>query len=129
MILFARVFSTTAGRWVRITLMALFALASSCSRESENAYAPQFADQPAARVTEYVFAVHPLHNPGRLFAVYGPIVEHLNANCRGIRFRLEASRKHGQLVQGHGAADGKCWPQSTENAIVLINMRLPPFLI
>ena len=97
MIPFGRTFSTVAGCWARIALMALFALAPGCSRERETTYAPQFADQPAADVVEYVFAIHPLHNPGRLFAVYGPIVEHLNANFPGVRFRLEASRNYAEF--------------------------------
>jgi ABC-type phosphate/phosphonate transport system substrate-binding protein len=97
MILFPRAFATTAGRWVRIALMMLFALASGCGRESQSGYTPQFADQPAAGLKEYLFAVHPLHNPERLFAVYGPIVEHLNVNFPGIRFRLEASRNYAEF--------------------------------
>ena len=94
---YARTFSTTAGCWARIALLALAALACGCSRESADGYAPQFADQPAVQATECVFAVHPLHNPARLFAVYGPIVEHLNANIPGIRFRLEASRNYAEF--------------------------------
>lgn len=96
MIFFARALSV-AGRPVHAALLLLFALASGCSRESPEGYAPQYADQPAAAITEYVFAVHPLHNPARLFAVYGPIVEHLNVNVPEIRFRLEASRNYAEF--------------------------------
>jgi phosphonate transport system substrate-binding protein len=97
MVRFARAFSTTTGRKLCIALAGLLALVSGCSRESATDYAPQFGGQPAARMTEYVFAVHPLHNPERLFAVYGPIVEHLNVNIPGIRFRLEASRDYAEF--------------------------------
>ncbi len=40
------------------------------------------------------FGVHPLHNPQRLFEVYGPIVEYLNGRVGGARLRLEASRSY-----------------------------------
>jgi len=94
---FARAISTPPGRPGCIALIALWALVSACGRESPDGYAPQFADQPAAEVAEILFAVHPLHNPERLFAIYGPIVEHLGANIPGIRFRLEASRNYAEF--------------------------------
>ena len=77
--------------------MMLLAFVSACGGNSDSGYAPQFADKPAVASTEEVFAVHPLHNPARLFAVYGPIVEYLNANIPGIRFRLEASRNYAEF--------------------------------
>ncbi len=97
MVGFAHAGWSSAGCWVRIALLGLLALASACSRESETDYAPQFADQPTAEYAELVFAVHPLHNPERLFAIYGPIIEHLNANIRGTRFRLDASRNYDEF--------------------------------
>ncbi|HEY5994325.1 MAG TPA: PhnD/SsuA/transferrin family substrate-binding protein, partial [Gallionellaceae bacterium] len=48
--------------------------------------------QPAGK--EYIFAVHPLHNPARLFEVYGPLIDYLNRNIPGVTFRLEASRNY-----------------------------------
>lgn len=40
------------------------------------------------------FGVHPLHNPGRLMALYGPIVEALNESLPDVVIRLEASRDY-----------------------------------
>jgi phosphonate transport system substrate-binding protein len=58
-------------------------------------YQPSFSGKPGTQETaEYVFAVHPLHNPERLFAVYGPITDYLSARMPGARFRLEASRNY-----------------------------------
>ena len=58
-------------------------------------YQPEYSDKPkAAGATEYVFAIHPLHNPERLFAVYGPIADYLSAHIPGAQFRLEASRNY-----------------------------------
>ncbi|MCI5121056.1 MAG: phosphate/phosphite/phosphonate ABC transporter substrate-binding protein [Candidatus Electrothrix sp. AUS4] len=43
---------------------------------------------------EYIFAVHPLHNPQRLFEVFGPMMEYLSDNIPDASFRLEASRNY-----------------------------------
>lgn len=37
------------------------------------------------------FAVHPLHNPERLQEVFGPLINHLNANISEVQFQLEGS--------------------------------------
>lgn len=80
------------GRWLAFAVLA--AALAGCGSESDKGYVPQFADKPPGGATEYVFAVHPLHNPTRLFSVYGPIVESLNSGMPGVRFRLEASRNY-----------------------------------
>lgn len=97
MILYTRAVSTAPGRRLCLALLALCALASACRRDGAVEYTPQYADKPAVETVEQVFAVHPLHNPERLFAVYGPVVEYLNANVPGTRFRLEASRNYAEF--------------------------------
>jgi phosphonate transport system substrate-binding protein len=77
-----------------LAFISLAAALSSCVPEGDKVYAPQFTDKPASGVIEYVLAVHPLHNPTRLLAIYGPFVEQLNAAVPGARFRLEASRNY-----------------------------------
>lgn len=76
-------------------LLGLFVvLLTACGpgHEAETT-APQYgAEEPAGKV--YVFAIHPLHNPVRLFEVYGPVIDHLNRNIPGATFRLEASRNY-----------------------------------
>jgi phosphonate transport system substrate-binding protein len=58
-------------------------------------YKPEFSDKPPLpQTTEFIFAVHPLHNPERLYAVYGPIADYLSAKIPNVRFRLEASRNY-----------------------------------
>lgn len=54
---------------------------------------------------EYVVGIHPLHNPKRLFDIYGPIVDAVNAKIPAARFKLEASRNYEEfekkLFAGH----------------------------
>lgn len=55
---------------------------------------PQFSAQAPLASKEYVFAVHPLHNPVRLFEIYQPVIDYLNRSIPGTTFRLEASRNY-----------------------------------
>lgn len=75
---------------------ALFLLTGCGDGEQRAAYQPEFGQRPASAPTrkEYRFAVHPLHNPERLFAVYGPLVDRLNAAIPEAHFTLEASRNY-----------------------------------
>jgi phosphonate transport system substrate-binding protein len=45
-------------------------------------------------MTVYRFAVHPLHNPGKLMQVYQPLIDYLNSHIKGAGFSLEASRDY-----------------------------------
>ncbi len=76
-----------------VAVLFLAALVPGCtSSDNDTAYRPGYSEAPAtAQVAEYVFAVHPLHNPKRLFEVYQPLVDHLNKQVPGVRLRLEAS--------------------------------------
>lgn len=58
---------------------------------------PVFADKPAMHypATEYIIAIHPLHNPKRLFEVYQPLVELINDLSAGFTLKFEASRDYG----------------------------------
>ncbi|BBL72131.1 phosphate/phosphite/phosphonate ABC transporter substrate-binding protein [Methylogaea oryzae] len=58
------------------------------------AYHPQYSRSPPEPFKEYVFGVHPLHNPERLHVLFGPIMDHLSAHIPGASFRLEASRDY-----------------------------------
>lgn len=59
--------------------------------------APRYGPPPAGAAREYLFAVHPLHNPVRLFEVYGPLIDYLNDTVPDARFRFEASRDYGHF--------------------------------
>ncbi len=75
---------------------------AGCSPDEDSAYRPSFSDKAPSRETTYVFGVHPLHNPARLFEVYQPLIDLLNSRLDRapdrpdgrIRFRLEASRNY-----------------------------------
>jgi len=76
-----------------LSLVVLGLLA--CSQDEGNkAAGPQFSVKAPETGKEYVFAILPMHNPARLFEVYGPLVDYLNRNIPGTVFRLEASRNY-----------------------------------
>lgn len=80
----------------RLLLGFLAIVLAACGRGTENeASSPQYGSHEAAgQGRTYVFAIHPLHNPVRLFEVYGPVIDYLNRNIPGATFRLEASRNY-----------------------------------
>ncbi|MDD5028185.1 MAG: phosphate/phosphite/phosphonate ABC transporter substrate-binding protein [Rhodoferax sp.] len=74
--------------------LAVFVLLA-CSKDEKNEnLGPQFAASAPVTENVWVFAIHPLHNPVRLFEIYGPLIEYLNRNIPGTTFRLEASRNY-----------------------------------
>lgn len=91
-----RLWSAAFFRWAALLYAATLIL--GCGQgEPQTAYRPEFADQPLKTVQdkkEYLFGVHPLHNPEHLFEVYGPIVDLLNARIPEAHFTLEASRNY-----------------------------------
>ncbi|TAN65774.1 MAG: phosphate/phosphite/phosphonate ABC transporter substrate-binding protein [Methylobacter sp.] len=80
-------------------------LFSGWNQQSDDHYKPSFSAQGASKLTKYIIGIHPLHNPRRLFEVYGPIVDFLNANIPEADFTLEASRNYEEfdrkLYSGH----------------------------
>lgn len=77
-------------------LLCAALLITGCSEGSPPVYQPQYGDQPptVSAKQEYRFGVHPLHNPSRLFEVYGPLMDQLNAQIPEAHFTLEASRNY-----------------------------------
>jgi phosphonate transport system substrate-binding protein len=67
---------------------------SACNNESNESYTLKFTNSPPTQETEYIFGVHPLHNPQRLFEVFNPMMEYLSKNIKGVTFKLEASRNY-----------------------------------
>lgn len=76
-------------------LIPLFisAIMTGCSQQDASSHEPKVVETHNAK-TEFRFAVHPLHNPTRLFEVFNPLIEHLNNNTKGVHFILEASRDY-----------------------------------
>lgn len=70
------------------------ALAACGPNEGSKTAGPQFTAKGPEAGKEYVFAIHPLHNPVRLFEIYGPVIDYLNRNIPDATFRLEASRNY-----------------------------------
>lgn len=94
----------------RLNYLLIFMLAClmiACGRSSDNTYEPVTDFKASSEPNEYVIGIHPLHNPQRLIAVYGPIVDHINRNIPEAHFKLEASRNYAEfekkLYAGHFA--------------------------
>lgn len=88
-----------------VLLCGLLTMALGGCAPAPTGYEPRYSERPArAAAPEYVLAVHPLHNPKRLFEVYQPLIDHLNARIPGLRLRLEASSSYaafeGKLARG-----------------------------
>lgn len=68
---------------------------SGCTDGSPVVQRPEYSQADAMpQLRRLSFGVHPLHNPGRLMALYGPIVEVLNESIPDVVIRLEASRDY-----------------------------------
>lgn len=66
-----------------------------CGPTPDTAVGPQYGDYPLRPARPlYHLAVHPLHNPEKLFASYQPLVDHLNRQIPDASFELEASRDY-----------------------------------
>ena len=82
------------GRWL---CAAAFLMLFGCGDPTPDGYRPSYSESPpvGTNTTEYIFAVHPLHNPKRLFEVYQPLVRLVNDRAgSAFRLKLEASRNY-----------------------------------
>lgn len=79
-----------------LILAAGTVLLPACRGQEKEAYAPVFGHPPAHDQKTYVFGVHPLHNPKRLFEIYGPLLDYLNRHVPHLNLRLEASRDYAE---------------------------------
>ncbi len=89
--------------WWR-SLLALPILAD-WDKQNNDDYQPSFSPQNKSNVAHYIIGIHPLHNPKRLFEIYGPIVDFIDTNIPEAKFSLEASRNYEEfdkkLYSGH----------------------------
>lgn len=85
-----RCFSLIA--WLIPFLLPLFLIA--CDAQKNEGYIPVYTSTPTNTQAVLIFGVHPLHNPQRLYEIYGPLVEYLNRNFPEITIQLEASRSY-----------------------------------
>ena len=91
-------------RVVTLCMLALlFGSFLGCDRKPE-VQGPRMGTRPqAAGVPVYHFAVHPLHNPGKLTQAYQPLVDYLNGRLQGARLVLEASRDYANFEEKYQA--------------------------
>jgi phosphonate transport system substrate-binding protein len=94
---------TIIMKWWDIILgLPLF---SGVNNQVNDNYEPTFNAQSEAKIPKYIIGIHPLHNPKRLFEVYGPVVDYINAKMPEADLVLEASRNYEEfdkkLYSGH----------------------------
>ncbi|PLA75340.1 phosphonate ABC transporter substrate-binding protein [Hydrogenovibrio sp. SC-1] len=75
------------------SFVLIFTLLMGCN-DPTPASKLEYSDQPPFQENIYLFGVHPLHNPKRLFEVYQPMIDFINARLQGGKLRLEASRNY-----------------------------------
>lgn len=75
------------------------------NKTDEVIYKPLYSSTSVIEKKTYIFGIHPLHNPKRLFEVYLPLINYLNANLKDINIVLEASTNYDEydkkLFSGH----------------------------
>lgn len=69
-------------------------LFASCAPPQDSPYRPTYQAPPTDGTGVYILGVHPLHNPKRLHAIFGPLVDYLSAQIPGAEFKLEGSRDY-----------------------------------
>ncbi len=75
-------------------IFVLFFIAG-CAEDTSKVYQPLYSDTPIfTKHKIYIFGVHPLHNPERLFKIYQPMVKYINKRLKGAKLKLEASRDY-----------------------------------
>lgn len=85
------------GGWLGPWLWGLLILAAGgCQNSAGDDYLPSYSDRPAStsQFPKYTFAVHPLHNPQRLFAKYQPLLDVINEQVQGFSLKMVASRDY-----------------------------------
>jgi phosphonate transport system substrate-binding protein len=80
-------------------------LKNTDSNETPDNYQPTFSTQSPVNNKIYIVGIHPLHNPKRLFEVYAPIIDFIDAQLPDVALKLEASRNYEEfdkkLYSGH----------------------------
>jgi len=90
-------FSQQVKKNLRFGVLLLFELLlPSCSTPEKAEYVPKYGETPATQFqkTEYVFAVHPLHNPERFFETFQPLVNYINSRTDQFSIKLESSKDY-----------------------------------
>jgi phosphonate transport system substrate-binding protein len=80
-------------RLLSLILIGSLTFLAGCTDHSEQSYGPVFVENNTS-LKHYRFAIHPLHNPTRLYEVFSPLIDYLNQNIQGVVFSLEASESY-----------------------------------
>lgn len=84
---------------VAVAALVFLLLVAGCKREPHGT-GPRYKTAPASSALPlYHFAIHPLHNPAKLMQAYQPLIDYLNAQQKGARFILEASRDYASFEE------------------------------
>lgn len=75
-----------------LSLLICLVLSISCRKELSKKYQSTYSFTPPSKII--IFAVHPLHNPTRLYEVFHPLMKYLSHHISGYEFVLEASRDY-----------------------------------
>jgi len=91
---------------MNIVFLLFIIFLSACKDKEAVEYGPLYSSEPQIQKNKvYIFGIHPLHNPKRLFEVYQPMVDYINERLDGSELRLEASRNYAaydkKLFSGH----------------------------
>ncbi len=83
-------------RVLSFLLFCIIILFSGCDTKTSSEYTPTYSETPNKILEKkvYIFGIHPLHNPERLFEVYQPLVDYLNNHLTDSKLKLEASRNY-----------------------------------
>jgi phosphonate transport system substrate-binding protein len=88
-----------------ILLLFVSVVFYGCDKSKEDIYTVEYSNKPAIKNQTYIFGIHPLHNPKRLFEVYQPLVDYLNSHLKDVKIVLEASTNYAEydkkLFSGH----------------------------
>ncbi len=74
---------------------------TGCSKKTIKDYSPTYGEMQAvhAKKIEYIFAVHPLHNPDRFFEIYQPLINYINTQATDFSLKLESSKDYQSFEQ------------------------------
>ncbi|MBI3480888.1 MAG: phosphate/phosphite/phosphonate ABC transporter substrate-binding protein [Nitrosomonadales bacterium] len=84
-------------KWLLSFLIAL--QLSGCKQAHDHDYQPSFGKRPDAGTREYVVGIAPFYNPQCILAVFGPILDTLNARIPEAHFKLETSLNHEEFLE------------------------------
>ncbi len=73
-----------------LAVVGALLLSLACT-EKKQAQEPIYFSSPVSTSSSLRFAIHPLHNPDRLHAVFGPLISYINRRHPGLNIQLEAS--------------------------------------